>query len=141
MIALRLQLQITLILESRSMFDLNLLLICSLTLIFIRYPVKSVVCGSEQPIRIQGTLLSTNERTGKLRISKIRRSSSFCVKFQRAHCGYRDQAIRIIGFLNQSSQLNPFKEEFMDEWMKKVWLRMKQRLPQLILELFMSNRK
>ena len=48
---------------------------------------------------------------------------------------------RILGILNQTSQLNPFKEEFMDEWMKKVWLRMKQRLPQLILELFMSNRK
>ena len=42
---------------------------------------------------------------------------------------------------NQKTQLSPFKDEFMDEWMKKVWLRMKQRLPQLILELFMSNRK
>ena len=53
----------------------------------IRYPVASI----KQPIRSQGILRSTNERSKKLQISKIERSNRFCVIFRSAHRGNQDK--------------------------------------------------
>ena len=58
---------------------------------------------NEQPIRSLETLLSTNERTEKLRISKI---SRFSVNVRFAQCEYPDQGIiGVLGMYHKSSQL------------------------------------
>ena len=46
--------------------------------------IFNIYLENEQPIRSQGILRSPNKRTARLRISS-------------AHCGCRDQAIRIMG--------------------------------------------
>ena len=60
---------------------------------------------NKKPIGSQGILRLPNERTEKFRISKIKRSSRFYVKFISVHCWYRDQAIGIIGIQHKMSQL------------------------------------
>ena len=51
----------------------------------------SISC--EKPTRSLGILHLTNERTEKLRISKIMISDRFCLKFTSANSGYQDHNI------------------------------------------------
>ena len=60
---------------------------------------------NKKPIGSQGILRLPNERTEKFRISKIKRSSRFYVKFISVHCWYRYQSIGIMGIQHKMSQL------------------------------------
>lgn len=67
--------------------------------IFIPFPLRFQI---KQPIRSNGILRSTNERTG---ISNIKRSGRFLVKFKSAQSEYQNQAIGISSIQQKVFQL------------------------------------